>query len=295
MVPLMIALAFALLAQVAAPPDHADHAGHAGEAGKAGKKAGSSLKVLVMDLAAEEGVDAGTVNTLTGIISAEMSDYRAIDVVANADVRRMMELEGEKQAVGCGDNSCLADIAGAMGARLVVFGSAGKLGQTLVVHLNLYDSQKAQSVGRQFVEATDMSMLSALLRPKIRALLERTYAEEGLALPPPEPVGVASEGPSIVPVIVTGAGGVVFVAGSVSLVVGAIPWFDYQGHLRTFNEAKGNGDARSASVERAAADVDAGAWNSFGKAATVVGAIGVGVGVVAVGSGATLLLVSGDE
>lgn len=257
--------------------------------------------MLVMDLAAEEGVDAGTVNTLTGIISAEMSDYRAIDVVANADVRRMMELEGEKQAVGCGDTSCLADIAGAMGARLVVFGSAGKLGDALVVHLNLYDSQKAQSVGRQFVEATDMSTLSTLLRPKIRALLERTYAEEGLALPPPpaEPVVVApvvtAQGPGIVPVIVTGAGGVVAVAGIASVVVGALPWFGYQTAASGFAAAKEADDVGKASAFRTDGESAADAWDSYGKVATIGGAVGIGVGAAALGVGAGLLLFSGAE
>src|SRR3712207_6923041 len=39
------------------------------------------------------------------------------------------ELEAAKQSVGCADDSsCLADVAGAMGAELVVFGAAGKLG-----------------------------------------------------------------------------------------------------------------------------------------------------------------------
>lgn len=257
-----------------------------------------TIKLLVMDLAGEDGVDPGTLNTLTGIISAELADYRAIDVMANSDVRRMLELEGQKQSVGCGDASCLAEIAGAMGARLVVFGSAGKLGETLVVHLNLYDSVKAQSVGRQFVEATNLAALPVLLRPKLRALLTRVYEEEGLVLPPPTPTTVPTNdpsGPPIVGMLTAGLGAGVGVIGGVFLYFGAGPWFGYQTNLTKFNKAKDAGEAKSAADERDAAEDNVGAWNSFGKYSTLGGAIGVGVGVVAVGIGATLLLVSGDE
>ena len=257
-----------------------------------------TIKLLVMDLSGEDGVDPGTLNTLTGIISAELADYRAIDVMASSDVRRMFELEGQKQSVGCGDASCLAEIAGAMGARLVVFGSAGKLGETLVVHLNLYDSVKAQSVGRQFVEATNLAALPVLLRPKLRALLTRVYEEEGLVLPPPTPTTVPTNdpsGPPIVGMLTAGLGAIVGVGGGLLLYLGAGPWFGYQTNLTKFNEAKDAGEAKSAADERDAAEDNVGAWNSFGKYSTLGGAIGVGVGVVAVGIGATLLLVSGDE
>lgn len=289
MVAAMLLFALALAAQLAEPPSSPE-------------KGGGAIKLLVMDLAGEDGVDAGTLSTLTGIISAELADYRAIDVMANADVRRMLELEGQKQSVGCGDASCLAEIAGAMGARLVVFGSAGKLGETLVVHLNLYDSVKAQSVGRQFVEAKDVAALPGLLRPKLRALLTRVYEEEGLALPPapveattPEPPKKEPSGPPIAGMLTTGIGAVAVVAGSAALIAGALPWFNYQGHLTTFNEAKSAGDAATAAVERKDAEADAKAWDSYGKASTIGGAVALGAGVVAVGIGATLLLVSGDE
>lgn len=282
---LLFALALALASQLAEAPTSTENGV-------------GTIKLLVMDLSGEDGVDPGTLNTLTGIISAELADYRAIDVMANSDVRRMLELEGQKQSVGCGDASCLAEIAGAMGARLVVFGSAGKLGETLVVHLNLYDSVKAQSVGRQFVEATNLAALPVLLRPKLRALLTRVYEEEGLVLPPPTPTTVPTNdpsGPPIVGMLTAGLGAGVGVIGGVFLYFGAGPWFGYQTNLTKFNEAKDAGEAKSAADERDAAEDNVGAWNSFGKYSTLGGAIGVGVGVVAVGIGATLLLVSGDE
>ena len=59
---------------------------------------------------------------------------------------------------GCdeGSTSCLAELAGAMGARLVLFGDLGKLGDTTVVSLNLFLSDQAQSAGRETVRVKSL-------------------------------------------------------------------------------------------------------------------------------------------
>lgn len=290
----MLALALALAAQLADPHAHDAAAPTTGKDGR--------LKILVMDLAAEGAVDPGTVQTLTGIISAELAGYLALDVMANADVRRMLELEGQKQSVGCGDSSCLADIAGAMGARLVVFGSLGKLGDSLVVHLNLYDSDKATSVGRQFVEAKDVAELPKLLRPKLRALLERIFQEEGLVMPPappeepttpPPPPPKKPKDPGIVPWVVMGGGAVAIVGGAAAAAYTSQQYFAYQAFLDEFQA--NDDDVDVAGKARRNAQVQADAWNDYGMITTIVGGSLVGAGVIAVGVGGAMLLFPGEE
>jgi hypothetical protein len=127
----MLALVLVIAAQTAVAPTPDTGAP------SAERSTDERVKTLVMDLAVEGGADPSVVPTLSGILSAELAAYSALDVMSNADVKRLLELEGQKESVGCGDASCLAEIAGAMGARLVVFGSLGKLGDKLIVHLNL--------------------------------------------------------------------------------------------------------------------------------------------------------------
>lgn len=294
----LCALALSTLSQLAPaePPPDAHNHGTAQE---------ERLRVLVMDLAAEGPVDAGTVKTLTGIVSAELAAYTDLDVMADADVRRMLELEGEKQSVGCGDTSCLADIAGAMGARLVVFGSVGKLGDTLVLHLNLYDSQKAQSVGRQFLETKDVATLPRLLQPKLRALLQRTYEDQRLVLPElpkdetPAPLPVAPP-PSpprspLVPAVLVGAGAAGVVGGAAALYFGTDPYFIYQRQLATFKTAEAGGDVGDAAKLRDNSEAQAEAWNSYGLALSVVGGALVVGGLVSAVIGTVGLVGSGDD
>jgi hypothetical protein len=137
--------ATATAAQADAAPAPAAPAAPAAAAPSAGP-----MRVIVLDLKGS-GVDAAQVEPITGFITVSLSDYPAFEVMSGADVRAMVEFEGEKQAMGCSDDtSCLAEVAGAMGARLVFFGTLGKVGSSYTMVLNLYDSEVGRSAGRTF-------------------------------------------------------------------------------------------------------------------------------------------------
>lgn len=68
---------------------------------------------------------------LTGLLTTELGN--ALEVVS-------------APGLGCQDASCAPEIAGALGARVVVFGDVGKLGARYVANLSAYDS-KEQKVG----------------------------------------------------------------------------------------------------------------------------------------------------
>lgn len=121
------------------------------------------IRVIVLDLKGS-GVDESEIDPITGFITVELSNYPQLEVMSGADVRAMVEFEGEKQALGCDDDtSCLAEVAGAMGARLVFFGTLGRVGSSYTMVLNLYDSEVGRSVGRTFKRgATVDDMMNAV-------------------------------------------------------------------------------------------------------------------------------------
>lgn len=136
------------LASAQEPPSAATPAGDAakGEAQKAPK-----LRLIVLDLKGG-GLEPAQLEALTGYVTVTLSEYAPLEVLSGADVRAMVELEGEKQSLGCADDtSCLAEVAGAMGARLVVFGQMAKLGSRYVLNLSLFDSEAGKAVGRASV------------------------------------------------------------------------------------------------------------------------------------------------
>ncbi len=118
-----------------------------------------------------------TFATLTSVVTVALGRHANLDVISSADVRRAIELEGDKRALGCAEQtSCLAEIAGAMGARLVVFGQVGDLDGELVLTLNLFDSHSASAVGRVLERAPDARRLGAQLEPAVDRLVARTLA-----------------------------------------------------------------------------------------------------------------------
>ena len=161
---------------------------------------GGRVKVLVLDVETKD-LRPGEVETLTSLITAHLARYPQLDVLSGADIKRLVDLEAQKQSAGCDEGSCLSEIAGAIGAQLVFFGQAGKLGGTIVVTLNVFDAQKGQAVGRQPIEARDLGQLPALVGPAIdsmvRPLFERMRAGGQIGDAPPGGMGTMKADPSL--------------------------------------------------------------------------------------------------
>ena len=119
-------------------------------------------RLLVLEPSSDV-VDKPTLNTIASLMLVELSKQHGLDVISASDVKRLAELEGEKQAMGCADSSCLAELAGAMGARYVVFGDVGTLGSLMILNLNLFDSQKATAVNRTTVQSNGIEELPSKL------------------------------------------------------------------------------------------------------------------------------------
>lgn len=153
------------------------------------------LKVLVLDPSSAT-VEGSVLTAIGGLISVELARIKALDIIASSDVKKITALEADKQASGCDESSCLADLAGALGARLVLFGDASKLGTLLVLNLNLFDSTKAQSVGRVSVQAKSLEELPALLSPAVRDLVRDALKGEGIVIESAPAMTVIPQPPS---------------------------------------------------------------------------------------------------
>jgi hypothetical protein len=119
--------------------------------------------VLVMDLRAS-GVDEGTARTIQATLVTELDRVPGLDILSGDDVRELVKLEASRQASGCDvDGSCLAEIAGALGAQLAIFGDVGKLGALTVVNLSLFDTKAAMSTARARAQTDDLAKMGDAL------------------------------------------------------------------------------------------------------------------------------------
>ena len=170
--------------------------------------AGAPDRVLVLELDAV-GADPDTAAAVGRVVTAAAGEVDNLDVISSTEVKKLVELETQKQMAGCDDSSCLAELAGALGARAVLFGSVAKLGSTTTVTLSLFDSADG-SVTRAFLDSRDLSALPTELRPRVRELLARVGGSSAGA--------PASAGPA--PLFVGGA--VSLGAGAIAAIVGGV-------------------------------------------------------------------------
>jgi TolB-like protein len=115
---------------------------------KADAKPRALPTLLVFDLAAEKGVDAGHMGVLTELVIDKVTKSQRYQVVGQKDLDKMLFWEQNKQLKGCTDTACLVQIAGAMGAQYYVEGSIGGLGDEYIITLKLIEAQSVKVLER---------------------------------------------------------------------------------------------------------------------------------------------------
>ena len=108
---------------------------------------GAPVKVAVLDLRATN-VDPSLAKNLVELVSAALQAHPRLSVISRSDVAAMLGFERQKQLLGCDDDSCAAEIAGALGVDRLVTGAVGKVGDTYLLTLQLLDVKSAHVTGR---------------------------------------------------------------------------------------------------------------------------------------------------
>jgi hypothetical protein len=140
---------------------------------------GAPQRVLVLDVG---GVvltksEAGLVRDA---LAKELQTRPKLQVLTTEDMRRVLDVEAEKQATGCdtGADACIAELAGALGASRVLHATASRLGPTYVLSVVLVDPRSARALGRTTVEADSVTELVACAPDAVDEIVP----------PPPPPV-----------------------------------------------------------------------------------------------------------
>lgn len=107
------------------------------------KKEESKTTLIVFNLTPEKGVETGAANLLTELVLTEISNMGKYTVIGQNDLDKMLFWETNKQLKNCNDSSCMAQIAGAMGAEYYVIGSIGTMGDNFLINLKLINVLKA--------------------------------------------------------------------------------------------------------------------------------------------------------
>jgi hypothetical protein len=227
---------------------------------------------------------------LTSLVVTSLSNEPGFEVLASEDVRKQVELEGDRQLAGCedGSNSCLAELAGALGARVVVYGKLGQLGDSIVLTLNLFDSSDNKAAGRAIVRDSKVDLVANGVPGAVHTIVAAYRADhpvvdetrtrvlvldiEGSLAPAPPP---PAQNTLFVPgVAIAAVGGVLALAGSASLAVSGVTHMQATDPLTKQTAAPGLYDVR-----------DLTGWGGVAL---------VGLGVVGAGVGGGLVVLGGE-
>lgn len=108
-----------------------------------------SCTLAILDLEAGDGMTKPHAVALTDVITGEVGALSGCSVLSRADVRGVLSFEAEKQLLGCSsDSSCLAELAGALGADLLVTGSVSKIGGSTLLSLRMTDLKSLKVMRR---------------------------------------------------------------------------------------------------------------------------------------------------
>ena len=132
-------------------------------------------RVLVLDLEAV-GVEPAVAKSVDPLV-LNGAAVDGVTVISQSEIKAIASVEADKaQVTGCDSSACLAELAGALGARLVLFGSVSRLGSTTTVALSVYDNATSAIV-RDSLAVTDVGALPATLPSRVRALVTKALRD----------------------------------------------------------------------------------------------------------------------
>lgn len=125
-------------------------------------------------------MESEIVTILDDLLTAEIAKHHEAKVISARDLNALLNVEQMKDALGCDDIACAAEIGGALGTPLLVSGSASRLGGKLIIQLSLIDTDTISVRARAKSSVIDdESEYANAIRDAVAALYGKSTAVEG--------------------------------------------------------------------------------------------------------------------
>jgi len=144
-------------------------------------------KLLVMQLRAETGLEESS-RALDEMILEAIHDLKKYEVLGPEDLNAVLGVEAMKDAMGCDDAACAAEIGGALGAPYLVAGQLTKLGEQTVLSLRLMDTQTPAVLERATARGpANAEALATMMAEAVGDLFDVDIAVAGPTVATPAP------------------------------------------------------------------------------------------------------------
>jgi hypothetical protein len=148
-----------------------------------------TINVAVYPLVAD-GVPEGMATIVSEQVLSEIRKLKGISAIGMEEIMEMLSLEAQKQSAGCGsDESCIAQIAGALGVDELITGRITETATGRFLMVRRIDQRRARTlkVFQQNLELADGTEFLAAIKPAIKTVYPQRDVRPG------EKRGVASE------------------------------------------------------------------------------------------------------
>ena len=156
-------------------------------------QAQSSQGIMVWRLEQKEGISGNIIDSISGLITAQVEKFSGSKVVSEADIRTLIKGEEVKQRCGENDTSCIAEVGSALGVPEVVSGDLGRMGNYWILNLRRIKVRTAEVIKRSSRNIKgDVDMLIEALPGTVAELFGITLSDSSVAVTPaikpkPEP------------------------------------------------------------------------------------------------------------
>jgi hypothetical protein len=132
--------------------------------------------LLVLDVGGEQA-SVEDRQGLTEALSLALAQRLALEVQSPRSLLDRVNFAEQQQTAGCDSSACMAEIANAMGARFVVFSRVVRLGEELVLRVDVFDNGVGRSVALSAVRGRSAADLLRRIPELIEDLVNESQGE----------------------------------------------------------------------------------------------------------------------
>ncbi len=149
------------------------------------------------------GIDDRVAQVLTDAVLSEVRKLDQTIVIGMDEIKAMLDLEAQKQIVGCVDASCLAEIGAALGVDRIVIGSAAVVGDGIVFGLKHIDQKNATTLGQatRRIDTQDPADVLAAIGPVVQEVFADMPLRVGAVRGVPAELALRIHPPPLSPVV----------------------------------------------------------------------------------------------
>ncbi len=129
------------------------------------------IKVVTTGVRAYAGVQAGSSDVLTDILLESLMTRHGLRALGPSDIQALLSVEQQKALLGCTDESCMTELAGALGADWLIAGSVGMLEDMFVLSLQLIEAKSAKVTSRSTTTLQSLKEAPEKIGPLVDKLL----------------------------------------------------------------------------------------------------------------------------